>query len=55
MNSCDVLETKAAIESGKHMNFCINDESSDSTFESDKAAINESFDKVFPEKSSFEF
>lgn len=54
VNSCDVQETKAAIESGKHMNFCINDESSDSTFESDKAAINESFDKVFPEKSSFE-
>ena len=45
---------KKKIESGECRLLCLSDESDENTFERDKAAINASFDKVFPEKSSFE-
>lgn len=45
---------KETIESGKYCFLCLSDNTSENTFEIDKQRINASFDRVFPERSSFE-
>lgn len=50
-NNADICR---AIESKKVKLLCINDSSTNYDFDRAKAEINESFEKVFPQKSSFE-
>ena len=49
-----VDEVKKAIESGKYKYICLSDNTPEDQFESAKAAINASFEKIYPNKSSFE-
>lgn len=50
----NTVATKKIIESGKYKFICLSDVSDVESFASDKIAINASFDKVFPERCSFE-
>lgn len=54
LDTREVDKVKEAIESGKYRLLCLSDNTLDETFEADKHNINVSFDKMFPEKSSFE-
>ena len=47
-------DVKRCIEGGRHKFFCLSDVSSEQMFEEHKDAINASFEKVFPERCSFE-
>ncbi len=49
-----VDEVKNAIESGKYKYFCLSDNTPEEEFDAAKEAINASFEKVYPDKSSFE-
>lgn len=50
----NVVPTKQTIESGTYKFICLSDVSDAESFEHDRDAINASFDKVFPERCSFE-
>ena len=54
LDSSDPKTTKAVIESKKYRDLCISDNSRDDRFEDDKKEINESFERIFPGKCSFE-
>ena len=49
-----VDEVKRAVESGKYKYFCLSDNTPAEDFDEAKAAINASFEKVYPDKCSFE-
>ena len=49
-----VEDVKSAIESGKYKYFCLSDNTPAEEFDAAKATINASFEKIYPNKSSFE-
>lgn len=50
----DIARSKRIIEQGRYKFICMSDVSDVESFENDKKAINASFEKVFPERCSFE-